>query len=270
VFETERDVLAWFEKQPRALDKNFLDNIAWRDVSRHELNADFVPVLIYMRDVESFTDIYYKELLRTPTGRDPVVKKFMERWSEEERLHAELLNRFLEEAGVHTSPRWEAEAKSKISFRYKFENCVSSLLSNPFGEHFAGAHMTWGAINEMTTLQGYRRLWKLAGHPVLEHLLRRIAQEESVHSYFYLNIARLKLKRSLFSRKLARFIIGKFWTPVGQGTKPQLETNYLIATLFKGTEGIDFFDRNVSRRLKQLPGFDGFQTVFDRIVAIAQ
>ena len=47
-----------------------------------------------------------------------------------------------------------------------------------FGRHFSGVHMVWGAINEMTTLQGYRRLWKLAGHPVLEQLLRAIAQEE--------------------------------------------------------------------------------------------
>jgi hypothetical protein len=52
----------------RALDQGFLRSIPWHEVRKHPLNPAFVPVLIYMRDVESFTDIYYQELLRTPTG----------------------------------------------------------------------------------------------------------------------------------------------------------------------------------------------------------
>lgn len=268
MFETDRDVLAWYEKQPRALDKTFLDSFPWHEVASHPLHPNFVRVLVYMRDVESFTEIYYRELRRTPTGRDPVIRRFMERWSAEEWEHAELINRFLREAGVPTSERWYAEAKAKIPFSYTCENYLTSMATNPFGGHFTGAHMTWGAINEMTTLQGYRRLWQLAGHPVLERLLRAVAHEESVHSYFYWSIARLKLARSPFSRKLARFIVGKFWTPVGQGTKPRHETNYLIATLFEGAEGADFFGRNVNRRLKELPGFEGFQTVLERIKKI--
>jgi len=121
----------------------------------------------------------------------------------------------------------------------------------------------------MTTLQGYRRLWQLAEHPVLEKLLRAIAQEESIHTHFYWSIARLKLEQSGFSRNLARFVIGKFWTPVGQGTKPKRETDYVIGTLFKGEEGVNFFDRNVNQRLEMLPGFDGLGKVTQRIARIA-
>ncbi|HKP72944.1 MAG TPA: acyl-ACP desaturase [Pyrinomonadaceae bacterium] len=269
MFETEKDVLDWYEAQPRALTGEFLDSIEWDKIREQPLDPALRPVIVYMRDVESFTSIYHEELLRTPTGKSRVIKRFMERWSEEENDHAELLNRFLAEAGHPTSERWQSEAKAAIPFRYTFENRLYPLITNCFGKYFSGAHMVWGAINEMTTLQGYRRLWELSGHPVLEQLLRAIAREESVHSHFYWSIARLKLEQSGYTRAVARFVVGKFWSPVGQGTKPQRETDYVISTLFKGEEGVEFFERNVNERLQLLPGFFGLENVSRRIARIA-
>lgn len=269
MFETERDVLAWYERQPRALDADFYRDIPWDEVRNHRLNPEFVPVLLYMRDVESYTAVYYQELLRTPTGKDPVIRKFMDRWGVEEAEHGDLLNRFLAEAGVPTSPDWAASAKAAIPVRYTVENYVTSLVTNCFGERFTGTHMVWGAVNEMTTLQGYRRLWKLAGHPVLEKILRAVAREESVHVKFYWTVARLRLEQSKFARSLARNVIKSYWTPVGQGTKPRHEVNYLISTLFGGEEGIGFFHEQVSRRIERLPGFSGFDALTRRIAQAA-
>ena len=192
----------------------------------------------------------------------------MDRWGVEESEHGDLLNRFLEEAGVQTSGDWREEAKNNIPLRYTVENYVSSMVTNCFGHLFSGAHMVWGAINEMTTLQGYRRLWQMADHPVLETVLRTIAREESAHSKFYWNIARLRLERSERGRALARFVIGKFWTPVGQGTKPQAEVDYMISTLFGGDDGVDFFDRRVGRKIEMLPGFADFKTITERVAAV--
>ena len=270
MFETDKDVLDWYEKQPRALTKEFADSIPWRDVSNYELNPAFVPVLIYMRDVEYFTNIYYRELMRTPTGKDPIIKKFMDRWSVEEVQHGELLNRFLSEAGIPTSEKWQAEARAKIPWRYTVGSFVADHASRPFGKYFHGAHMVWGAINEITTLQGYRRLSDLARHPVLKTVLSAIIHEESIHSNFYWNVARVKLKQAKFSRDVARFIISRFWTPVGQGAKPEHETNYVLATLFQGSSGLEFFNRTVSGRIARLPGFTGFTTLTERVRPIVQ
>jgi rubrerythrin len=269
VFETEQDVLDWYEAQPRAVSKEFLETLNWNEIREHPLPPAFKDVIVYMRDVESFTEIYYDELLRTPTGKNPVIRKFMDRWSVEENEHAELLNRFLNEAGYPTSERWQAEAKAAIPFRYTFENRFYPIITNCFGKYFSGAHMVWGAINEMTTLQGYRRLAQLAEHPVLTRLLNVVMKEETIHAHFYWSIAQLKLQQSKFSRDLARFIIGGWWSPVGQGAKPRSEANHLIATLFKGRDGIEFFDRNVNRRVQELPGFAGFNNVMARVEAIA-
>jgi hypothetical protein len=268
VFETDRDVLNWYEAQPRAINREFLGGINWKEIQNYPLNREFLSVLLYMRDIESFTELYYRELLRTPTGKDPVIRKFMDRWNEEEAEHGQLLNRFLNEAGVETSADWRLEAKSKIPLRYTVEYFITPYITNLFGRYFTGAHMVWGTINEFTTLQAYRRLWQLAGHPVLEQLLRGIAQEESIHAKFYWSIARLELKRSRPSSLIARFIINSYWKPVGHGTKPQAEEDFIIATLFGGAEGVDFFDRGVNQRLEQLPGFAGNKIPTERIAGV--
>jgi len=270
VFETDNEVLDWYEKQPRALTKDFVDSICWRDVSNHALNSEFVPVLIYMRDIEYLTDMYYRELLRTPTGKDPIIRKFMDRWSVEENQHADLLNRFLVEAGIPTNETWRADAKARIPRLYRVQSYLMNSAVIPFGKYFHAAHMVWGAINEITTLQGYRRLSELGRHPVLKSLLHAIIQEESLHSSFYWNVARVKLRQAKFSRDLARFIVSRFWAPVGQGPKPVSETHYVISTLFQGTNGLDFFDRTVAKRIARLPGFAGFTALSERVAPIVQ
>ena len=270
MFETDKEVLDWYERQPRALSKEYVNNIKWKDIKNYELNPAFVPVLIYMRDIEYFTDMYYQELRRTPTGKDPIIRKFMDRWSIEELHHGNLLNRFLEEAGVPTGKNWQAEADRKIPRLYKIGSYLVDYGARPFGKHFHGAHMVWGAINEITAMNAYRRLSDLAGHPVLKQLLIGIVQEESIHGSFYWNVARVKLNESQFSKVLAKFIIGKFWSPVGQGAKPKGETNYVMATLFPGKEGLQLFDEKIGSRIERLPGFGGFKGLTERIAPVVQ
>ena len=270
MFETDKEVLDWYERQPRALSKEYVNGIKWNEIKNHPINPAFVPVLVYMRDIEYFTDMYYQELRRTPTGKDPVIRKFMDRWSIEELHHGNLLNRFLEEAGYPTGKNWQADATRKIPRLYTIGSYLVDHASRPFGKYFHGAHMVWGAINEITAMNAYRRLSDLAGHPVLKQLLIGIVQEESIHSSFYWNVARVKLRETKFSRNLARFIIGQFWKPVGQGAKPEGEANYVIATLWPGKEGLDLFDQKIGSRIELLPGFIGFKGLTERVAPIVQ
>jgi hypothetical protein len=263
VFETDKEVLDWYERQPRALSKEYVNNIRWNEIKDHPINPAFVPVLIYMRDIEYFTDMYYQELRRTPTGKDPVIRKFMDRWSIEELHHANLLNRFLEEAGFSSGKDWRIEATERIPKAYLVNTYLIDQICRLFGKYFHGAHMVWGAINEITAMQAYRRLSELAGHPVLAQLLIGIVQEESIHGSFYWKLAEAK-----FSRDLARFIIGRFWSPVGQGAKLESEAKYVMATLFAGKEGLELFDKKIGGRIERLPGFLGFKGLTERVAPI--
>lgn len=268
VFETKKEVLDWYERQPRTLTDEFIGKIAWKDVKNYELNGKFVPVLLYMRDVEVLTDMYYREMRRTPTGKDAVISKFMERWGIEEVTHGEVINRFLNEAGIETGEKWKEQVHASVSYAYKVNNYLVTMLTNLIGKQFTATHMTFGAIHEMSTAQAYRRLMKLADHPVLTEILTAIMREESAHSKFYASIARIELKQSEFARKVARFIVNRFWTPVGQGSKPKKQTNYTIGTLFGGKEGLEWLDRNVTQKIQTFPGFDGLTKINDTIALI--
>jgi hypothetical protein len=60
--------------------------------------------------------------------------------------------------------------------------------------HFAAVHMTWGAINELSTLIGYSALVERTCHPLLATVLGRIVKDERRHFSFYFNQARMRLR----------------------------------------------------------------------------
>ena len=94
-FDSNKDVLDWYEGQERALTPEFISSIPWDKVRDTPFDERFVPVLFYMRDVETLTDMYHRELQRTPTGKDPHISKFMERWGVEEITHGEMMDAVL-------------------------------------------------------------------------------------------------------------------------------------------------------------------------------
>ena len=269
-FETKQEVLDWYEQQPRALTDDFIRSIPWNDVRKTPLDAKFIPVLIYMRDVETLTDMYYRELRRTPTGRDPVIAKFMERWGVEEVTHGEVLNRFLNEAGFETDGDWQSQVRRSVTTFYNLHAYLVTTLTNLIGGKFTATHMTFGAIQEMTTAQSYRRLMELADHPVLTTILRAIIREEAAHTQFYWSMARLELRKNDFAKRLARFVIEHYWCPVGQGSRSKKQTDYTISTLFGGENGLELFDATVTRRASQLPGFDGLTRLTYKIGRICR
>jgi predicted metal-dependent hydrolase len=270
IFETKQEILDWYERQPRALSDEFIANVAWHEVKKYPLDLRFVPVLTYMRDVETLTDMYYRELQRTPTGRDPVISKFMERWGVEEVTHGEVLNRFLNEAGYPTDDKWQAQVRGSVSTSYNVNTYFITMLTNLIGSKFTATHMTFGAIHEMTTAQSYRRLVELADHPVLTSILKAIIREESAHTHFYWSVARLELRKNDFAKKLARFVVERFWYPVGQGSKPKKQTRYTVATLFEGDHAMRTLDQTVTQRVQALPGFENLTKITETIGRITE
>ena len=159
-----------------------LDAIAWDEVPRHPLPPKAVRTLRYMQDIESHTIIYLRSLLATRAVDDPEVATFLACWLYEETFHGIALRRFLEAAGHPPPPR--AQPRGQEPWGKRLEAAATATVSKAWPD-FCAVHMTWGAINELTTLTGYRRLAAVAGHPVLSDLLDRIVLDESRHFFFY-------------------------------------------------------------------------------------
>lgn len=268
-FETNKDVLDWYERQERSLTDEFLSSIPWHKVKDHEFDKRLIPVLFYMRDVETLTDMYHRELLRTPTGKDPHISKFMERWGVEEITHGEVLNRFLNELGVETDENWQAHVRRAVTTTYNAKAFLLSMITNLVGKRFTATHMTFGAIHEMEAALGYRRLIALGNHPVLTHIVNGIIREEAIHAQFYRSVARLELERNEFAQKMARWVIDHFWAPVGHGSLRPERTEYIVKTLFGCDDATESLDKTVSQRVRQLPGFADLNKINETIAHMA-
>jgi len=255
-FETNKDVLDWYERQERTLTDEFINNLPWNEVRNTPVDEKFIPVLLYMRDVEVLTEMYHQELRRTPTGRDPVIAKFMERWGIEEVTHGQVINRFLNEMGYETPDDWQRQTHKNVTNTYHASTYFLTSLTNLLGSRFTATHMAFGAIHEMSTGQAYRKMQEIAPHPVLSKILDGIIKEEAAHTNFYRSVARIELAKSETAQKIARKVVETFWRPVGQGSLARERTEYCIATLFSDDGGVEQLDRTVTQRARQLPGFE--------------
>jgi hypothetical protein len=227
-----------------------LRGIDWADVPRYPLPAEAIRTLKYMQDIESHTIVYLRSLLATRAIDDPDVARFLACWVYEESFHGLALERFLAAAGHPVGPR--PTPRGHESPAQWLEARVTALLSRVWPD-FCAVHMTWGAINELTTLTGYRRLAAMAGHPVLSELLERITRDESRHFFFYYRQAEIRLQRPAVAR-VARYLVDRFWAPVGSGVQPQPELRFMASYLFSDARG-RAAARKADETIRRLPGF---------------
>ena len=240
------DLDAWVARS-RAID---LAEIDWAAVPHHAVSPETIRTLRYMQDIEIHTIIYTRALLATRAIDDPDVSTFLACWLYEETFHGLALARFLDAAGHPVGER--ARPRGSESFPRWLEARLTALLSRAWPD-FCAVHMTWGAINELTTLTAYRRLMAVAGHPVLTSLLERIALDESRHFFFYYRQAERRLGRRAVAR-VARLIIDRFWAPVGSGVQPDAELRFMARYLFGDADG-RAAARRVDETIRRLPGF---------------
>ena len=258
------DLDAWVARSG-ALD---LDAIPWADVPKYEVPPEAVRTLTYMQDIESHTIIYLRSLLATRAVDDPEVSTFLACWLHEETFHGIALARFLESAGHAVPPRATPRGQEPITKR--LESWATSMVSRAWPD-FCAVHMTWGAINELTTLTGYLRLKAVARHPVLDELLETIMRDESRHFFFYYRQAEIRLKRPGVAR-VARMLVDRFWAPVGSGVGSDEDLKFMAGYLFSGPDG-QAQARKVDDTLRKLPGFADAQLLeawMDRYVGPTQ
>lgn len=247
-----------------------LDGVPWDRVRLYPLPAAEARCLAYMMDIESHTVIFLRDLLATRAANEPDVTAFLSCWVYEELWHGEAFSRFLGEAGYDLGPDrqrvWgDAPYPSRsarntwIRAKVAGRGYVSHLLTlagSAVFRDFVALHMTWGAVNELSTLTGYRRLIAETRHPVLVELLSRIIKDERRHFAFYRAQARLRLAANPRARSVTRWALDHLWAPVGTGVRPQAETDFVIAHLFGGDEGMAAV-REMEATIGELPGLEG-------------
>ncbi len=138
-------------KNSRKVDVGDID---FSEVSRYPLSENEIRCLTYMMDIESHTIVYLRGILSTCAIEDPQTTAFLSCWAYEEHFHGRTIGQFLAAAGVTFSDRRIAEVKKSTSWKEWLKGMGSSLLCQ-CTRHFHAAYLTYGAISELSTLEGY-------------------------------------------------------------------------------------------------------------------
>jgi hypothetical protein len=235
------------------------------------LDSEALFCLGYMMDIESHTIVYMRELLSTRVIRDLTVTAFLSCWAYEEFFHSLLLRRLLARHGVSIDDRRFTELRTRRSLHERVIGPVAAIISR-LTRHFPAVHMTWGALNELSTLTGYQALLdyaephsgggardgdrSAAGGSLLSQILLRIGKDERRHFAFYFQQARTRLQPP-GARRLTNFLLRRYWRPVGSSVRGDPDARRVCDVLFQGAAGSRRLGR-IDSTITRLPGLEWF------------
>jgi rubrerythrin len=259
-FDIER-----YKQNSKKLD---LSDVRWDLVRDHQLPRGAIDAMTYMMDIETHTTIYLSELLVSKACMDPVITAFLACWAYEEMYHGDAFVKFLRAYGVPVSDDRPRQVRLQEGFK-RVNTVMSVMLGSYVLPFFPALYLTVGAINEITTLTGYRQLQKRAGHPVLNQLLDRIVKQERTHFAFYRSQAERFLRDSPAARGATRWFLQKRFKAVGESVKSVAEVDQLALYLFDGEDGrgaVHAIDSQVGS-LPGLAGINVMERILDRALA---
>lgn len=242
------------------------DDLDFDAFEREPLSPETLRSVQYMCDVEYHTVCYLRDMLVTPSHRDPDVTTFMTMWNMEEFWHGAALAEVLKRHGIQADYGHIRFVRKRVGWKDKLDPIKHTLLANFAGQDYVAVHMAWGAVNEWSAIAAYNRLADIANHSVLATLLRRIAKQEARHVAFYATQARRKLSLGTKAQKLARFALDKFWGPVGSGLMPESEVRHVLRYVMQGEAGYAAA-RKIDESMSRLPGLAGLNIVERSLIA---
>ena len=244
------------ERYLRNSKKADISDLDLTQARQYPLTDDEIHCLTYMMDIESHTIVYLRSILSTCAIEDPDTTAFLSCWAYEEFFHGRTIGQFLNACGIEFGRNRLAEVQAGTAFTEWLKDMGASFVCQ-MSRHFHGAYLTYGAISELSTLEGYGVLASRTLNPILAEILRRLAKDERRHFSFYYNKAKIEL-RERNAQRLTTFIIKHFWLPVGGGVKPDAEVDWILKYMLQGAEG-EKIARRIDETIAKLPGLGWFE-----------
>jgi len=225
----------------------------WKAARPGVLSDEEIFQLTYAAQVEWGTEGTFASL---DISRDPVVRRFLRVWLDQEVVHADLLAEVLARSGAApVTPVHRERRHRRGAARGKVLNQLARL---GVGDDFFAVHMSWGAINELTTLRFYRVMRSNTSSELLRAVLRDVMAQEALHYSFYRNAAIRRLAGNPRGQRIVRFALQHLWSPVGLGLRTRADVDRLMAGLFADRpEQVAQMDHQIGR----IPGLGGLDLI---------
>lgn len=243
------------ERYLRNSKKVDISDLDLSQASRYPLSEEETRCLTYMMDIESHTIVYLRSILSTCAIEDADTTAFLSCWAYEEFFHGRTIGQFLNACEIEFGRNRLAEVQAGTAFTEWLKDMGASFVCQ-MSRHFHGAYLTYGAISELSTLEGYGVLASRTQNRILAEILHRLAKDERRHFSFYYNKAKIELPERN-AQRLTTFIIKHFWLPVGGGVKPDAEVDWMLKYMLQGSEG-EKIAKRIDETIAKLPGLGWF------------
>jgi rubrerythrin len=212
------------------------------------LTTDELFQLTYAAQVEWGTEGYFASL---NISKDPVVKEFLETWLAQEIVHGDLLSRVLAAQGVSIEATHRSRRQRFITARGRAVNKVARRV---VGDDFFAVHMSWGAVNELTTLRFYGVMRSRTTNPTLQAVLRDVMAQEALHYNFYRAMAIRRLDGNRRAQRMVRWVLQHLWSPVGVGLHTRSDADEMVRGLVGDRRDVV---AQIDGPINRMPGLDG-------------
>jgi len=235
-----------------------IEDLDWGLARKIGLTAREIETLKFFADIESQTVYYFLEVAKLQVARDPELLTFLTMWNYEEYFHSHAITRLMQECGVPVEDATDRSTRIRAGARLKakLEDFAQTMMAKLMPKRFVALWMFWGALQECLTTQAYEEVIRSTPNPVLAEMFRRIAKQERRHFAYYYGQARDRLVDNKRNQRFCRYIVQKFYAPVGSGVKDEAQAAALVAGLFPGKRIYEVMSY-IERRMAQLPGMDG-------------
>lgn len=235
-----------------------IEDLDWGVARKIGLTAREIETLKFFADIESQTVYYFLEVAKLQVARDPELLTFLTMWNYEEYFHSHAITRLMQECGVPVEDATDRSTRIRAGARLKakLEDFAQTMMAKLMPKRFVALWMFWGALQECLTTQAYEEVIRSTPNPVLAEMFRRIAKQERRHFAYYYGQARDRLVDNKRNQRFCRYIVQKFYAPVGSGVKDDAQAAALVAGLFPGKRIYEVMGY-IERRMAQLPGMEG-------------
>jgi rubrerythrin len=235
-----------------------LDDVPWDEGARVGLTRDEVFTLGYFADIEGQTLRYLKQLLAMHDALEDDVAAFLTTWNYEEFFHGRAFEKLLALTGHARGDGQKHEVARAARLNEWIERTVGPLLGRLLPRQLPAVYLSFGAVQELTTLRGYESIAARTQNPALRLVAERIAKQERRHFTWYFQRAEARLASDPLAQRLTRFLLEHNWVPVGAGVKSDAEVRRLFHVLFPNGTGAGFASE-VDAKIGSLAGLHGIR-----------
>ena len=135
---------------------------------------------------------------------------------------------------------------------------MGTLLGSAIASRdFVAIHMTWGAVNELTTLTAYHRMIAKTENEALIQHAPGDHQAGAAALRVLPGAGEGPSGREPSGRgAIVRWSLDHLWAPVGTGVRPQVETDFVVTYLFNDADGVVAL-KEMDGTIAELPGLGG-------------